>query len=60
MLAVDYIVSRQPKGLNRLILGNTAASTPLFVSCIEKLLEQMSPGLAEKMKRHEAEGTMED
>ncbi|KAL5492914.1 hypothetical protein ACEPAI_4362 [Sanghuangporus weigelae] len=60
MLVSDYVASRQPKGLKRLIIANAPASIPLFVKCVEKLFDKMSPGLAERIRRHEIEGTTDD
>ncbi|OCB91973.1 proline-specific peptidase [Sanghuangporus baumii] len=60
MLVSDYVASRRSKGLKRLIIANAPASIPLFIKCVENLFNKMSPGLAERIRRDEVEGTTDD
>lgn len=60
MLAADYITSRRPAGLTRLVLVSTLASVELWTKCVGKLLAQMPSEAQEAIHKHEAQGTIDD
>lgn len=60
MLAADYVATRQPKGLVKLVLASSPASMALWEVCTNKLLDGLSPELKEMLRKHEREGTTGD
>ena len=57
MLAAEYAASRTPKGLKRLILAGTRASTALFSQGLDLLLSRFPEGFVRTIRQHEADGT---
>ncbi|KAI0259603.1 proline-specific peptidase [Gloeopeniophorella convolvens] len=57
MLAADYVATRQPPGLKRLVLADTPASMPLWEVCMAKLLGRFPEDFQVMLKKHEEEGT---
>jgi len=57
MLAAEYAASRTPKGLKRLIIANTRASTALFSQGMDLLLSRFPEGFVKTLRKHEADGT---
>lgn len=56
MLAGHYAAARSPKGLKRLIIANSPASVPLFVTGTNALLDKFPPAFVENVRKLEAEG----
>ena len=59
MLAAQYAASRTPKGLKRLIIANSPASTALNTKGTDALLSKFPEDFIAIIRKHEAEGTME-
>lgn len=59
MLAAQYAATRMPKGLKRLIIANSPASIKLATQGTDALLEKFPADYVEKVRKHEAEGTLE-
>lgn len=57
MLAARFASSRQPKGLNKLIISNSPASMELWVQAANKLRSQLPKEIRDTLDKHEAEGT---
>ncbi|KAI0259599.1 proline-specific peptidase [Gloeopeniophorella convolvens] len=57
MLAADYVATRQPPGLKRLVLADTPASMPLWEVCMAKLLGRFPEDFQKMVKKHEGGGT---
>lgn len=60
MLGSDYVATRQPKGLGRLVIADAPASMQLWEVCTNKLLDRLPKELKEMLRRHEKEGTTDD
>src|SRR3954469_20211517 len=58
-LAQEYALT-QPAGLRSLVLANTAASFPDFVSEANRLRQDLPPGVDDTLRRHEDAGTTDD
>lgn len=58
-LAQEYALT-QPQGLRSLVLADTAASFPDFVTEANKLRELLPPQVEATLRRHEAAGTTDD
>ncbi|MGN6242950.1 MAG: proline iminopeptidase-family hydrolase [Motilibacteraceae bacterium] len=50
----------QPAGLRSLVLSNTAASFPDFVSEANRLRQDLPPGVDDTLRKHEEAGTTDD
>jgi L-proline amide hydrolase len=59
MLAAEHAV-RRPQGLRSLILSNSPASMPLWLSEARVLRSRMEPAVARVLDHHEAQGTLSD
>lgn len=59
MLAMQYALT-QPAGLAGLIVANSPASIPLFVSETNRLREYLPSEVQQTLLRHEAAGTTDD
>ena len=57
MLGAEYAASRSPKGLKRLIISNSAASTALFTEGTDLLLSRFPEEFVQTIRQHEADGT---
>ena len=57
MLAQEYVTTRQPKGLRRLVLADSLASMPLWEVSVNKLLRALPQEMQDKIKEHEEKGT---
>ncbi|KAJ6514198.1 proline-specific peptidase [Mycena vitilis] len=57
MLAANYVVSRDPRGLKRLILADAPASMKLWSVGTNALLQGFPEEFREMLKRHELAGT---
>lgn len=61
MLAADYVSTRHPKGLRRLIIADSPSSMPLWGKCTTMLLEtRYSKEFRDMLRKHEREGTTDD
>ena len=58
-LAQEYALT-QPQGLQALVLANTAASFPDFVSQCNRLRSELPPEVEATLRRHEEAGTTDD
>jgi L-proline amide hydrolase len=58
-LAQEHALTR-PAGLRSLVLSNTAASFPDFVSEANTLRTQLPPGVDDTLRKHEEAGTTDD
>src|SRR3954453_10276290 len=58
-LAQEYALT-EPAGLRSLVLADTAASFPDFVSEANRLRQDLPPGVDETLRRHEEAGTTDD
>jgi L-proline amide hydrolase len=58
-LAQEHALT-QPPGLQSLVLSNTAASFPDFVSEANKLRADLPPGVDDTLRKHEEAGTTDD
>ncbi len=56
MLAMEYAL-KQPAGLASLVLADTAASMPQWVSEMRRLIADLPPEVQETLSRHETSGT---
>ncbi len=59
MLAMEYVLTK-PLGLASLIIANSPASMPQWVSEANRLREALPPDVQETLLRHEAAGTTSD
>ncbi|KAJ6547793.1 proline-specific peptidase [Mycena vulgaris] len=59
MLGANYVISRNPSGLKRLILADAPASMELWSVGTNKLLEGFPEDFRAMLKRHESDGTMD-
>ncbi|KAJ7260618.1 proline-specific peptidase, partial [Mycena rebaudengoi] len=59
MLASNYVISRNPTGLKRLILSDAPASMELWSVGTNTLLDQFPDDFSAMLKRHELAGTTE-
>lgn len=59
MLAAHYAASRTPKGLKRLIIANSPASTALNTQGTDALLSKFPDEYITMMRKHEADGTVD-
>jgi proline-specific peptidase len=57
MLAANYVISRNPRGLKRLILADAPASMELWSVGTNALLEGFPQEFREMLKKHEVAGT---
>ncbi|TFK50459.1 proline-specific peptidase [Heliocybe sulcata] len=57
MLASEFIIRRQPKGLLRLVLTNGHVSSPLRSRVMKELRARLPEDVRACMKKHEAAGT---
>ncbi|KAJ7660032.1 proline-specific peptidase [Mycena rosella] len=57
MLAANYVVSRNPKGLRRLIISDSPASIELWTAANNVLLSAFSHEFREMLRKHELGGT---
>ncbi|KAF9000592.1 proline-specific peptidase [Cyathus striatus] len=57
MLAAQYAATRQPSGLQHLIIADSPASMPLWEVAVGGLLKGLPVKMQETIARHEAEGT---
>ncbi|GJE88766.1 proline-specific peptidase [Phanerochaete sordida] len=60
MLAQEYAAQRQPTGLRRLVLTDSLPALPLWVVSVNKLLKRLPQNIQDTIKKHEADGTLED
>jgi len=60
MLAADYITSRHPVGLRRLVLADSPASMELWTQSVRKLLTRMPKEARDAIVKHEKQGTTDD
>jgi proline-specific peptidase len=56
MLAADYVSSRHPAGIQRLVIGSTPASVLLWEASMRQLLKRMPEDVREKIEAHERAG----
>ena len=59
MLAMEYALT-QPSGLAGLILANSPASAPQWVSEINRLRAELPPDVQRTLLKHEADGSTDD
>ncbi|KAJ7457146.1 proline-specific peptidase [Mycena galericulata] len=59
MLAANYVISRNPPGLRRLILADAPASMELWSVGTNALLEGFPQDFRDMLKKHELAGTMD-
>ncbi len=57
MLVVEYLLTRQPTGVESLILAGPALSMPRWLEDTTKLVESLPPEIQATLKRHERAGT---
>ncbi|KAJ7185275.1 proline-specific peptidase [Mycena filopes] len=57
MLAANYVISRNPRGLKRLILADAPASMELWSVGTNALLSEFPQAFRDMLKRHEEAGT---
>lgn len=57
MLASDYVATRQPKNLKRLVLASAPASMELWEVAMKQLLARLPKEVQEVVKKHEENGT---
>ncbi|KAH9911383.1 proline-specific peptidase [Fomitopsis serialis] len=57
MLALSYVLAKQPKGLKRMVLVGTPSSMELWQKGTRELLEGLPKDTRETLKKHEREGT---
>ncbi|KAJ6631202.1 Alpha/Beta hydrolase protein [Mycena sp. CBHHK59/15] len=57
MLAANYVISRNPKGLNRLIISDAPASMELWAVGTNALLAEFPQEFRDMLKKHELAGT---
>ena len=57
MLGAEYAASRTPKGLKRLIISNSPASTALCMEGMDLLLSRFPEEFVQTIRTHEADGT---
>ncbi|KAF8980176.1 proline-specific peptidase [Cyathus striatus] len=60
VLAINFAIEREPKGLKKIVLVGTPASMELWVKSARGLLENFPKDFVDMMKRHEEEGTTGD
>lgn len=60
MLAADYVATRQPKNLARLVIAGSTASMELWAASTNKLLGRYPAEFREMLRKHEREGTTDD
>ncbi len=58
-LAQEYAFT-QPPGLRSLVISNSAASFPDFVSVANELRKELPPGVDDTLRKHEDAGTTDD
>jgi len=59
MLAIEYALT-QPRGLESLVLANTASNIALWIAEANRLREQLPPGVNATLLKHEVVGTTDD
>jgi L-proline amide hydrolase len=59
MLALEHALDH-PAGLRAIVVADSPASIPLWVSEANRLREDLPPGVQETLLRHEADGTTAD
>jgi proline-specific peptidase len=59
MLGANYVISRNPRGLKRLILADAPASMELWSIGTNALLEGFPQDFRDMLKKHERDGTMD-
>ncbi|TFY73117.1 hypothetical protein EWM64_g10895 [Hericium alpestre] len=57
MLAAEYAINRQPRGLQHLVLSSSLASVALWEASSNRLLDGEPEEMRETIRRHEREGT---
>lgn len=57
MLAADYVATRHPKGLRRLVIANAPASEALWEESMLQYLSKFPQGYQDLILKHEREGT---
>lgn len=57
MLAQEYVASRQPTGLRKLVLADSLASMELWEVSVNKLLRGLPQEVQDTIKKHETAGT---
>ncbi|TDL20990.1 proline iminopeptidase protein [Rickenella mellea] len=60
ILGAQFVATRQPKGLRRLVIANSPASLPLWEKSCNELLDGMPEGVQQILRKHEEAGTMDD
>ena len=59
MLAGNWVATRQPKGLNRLIIANSPSSLKLAIIGLNDLLDRFPQDAQDIIRKHEAEGSFD-
>ena len=57
MLVVEYLLTRQPTGVESLILASPSISTPRYIEEARRLVRTLPAEIQETIERHEREGT---
>ena len=57
MLGAEYAASRTPRGLKRLIISNSPASTALCMEGMDLLLSRFPKQFVQTIRKHETNGT---
>ena len=57
MLGAEYAATRTPKGLKRLIISNSPASTALCTQGMDTLLSRFPEEFVQTVRKHEVDGT---
>lgn len=57
MLAADFITSRHPKGIHRLIISDSPASMELWETATNSLLDRFPEDFQQKVRKHVQAGT---
>ncbi|KZS95523.1 proline-specific peptidase [Sistotremastrum niveocremeum HHB9708] len=57
MMSSQFVSTRQPKGLKRLVLSNPIAAMDLWEEATTKLLSELPQDVQDTIKRHEQAGT---
>ncbi|KZV68540.1 proline-specific peptidase [Peniophora sp. CONT] len=57
MLAADWVTSRHPAGLHRLVLADSLVSIELWKVSVNKLLRRFPKEFQDMLRKHEEEGT---
>ena len=57
---MEYAITRQPKGLRRLVLSDTLASMATYIEGVNGLLRELPRELQDAISTNEAAGTFDD